>query len=59
MAIRDQRHDNKRKQTMSLAGIDVDPPIGVVSRSRDLMFFIGKSRTSRKILSYRAIAIKM
>ena len=42
MAIRDQRHDNKCKQTTSFAGFDVAPLIGVVSRSRDLVFFIGK-----------------
>ena len=29
MAIRDQRHDNKSKQTTSLAGYDATPPIGV------------------------------
>ena len=38
MAIRDQRHDNKSKQTTSLAGFDVAPPIGVASRSRDSVF---------------------
>ena len=41
-AIRDRRHNNKSKQTKSLAGFDVAPPIGVASRSCDLMFFIGK-----------------
>ena len=42
MTIHDRRHANKSKQTKSLAGFDVAPPIGVASRSRDLMFFIGK-----------------
>ena len=42
MAICDQRHANKSKQTTSLAGFDVAPTIGVASRPRDLMFFIGK-----------------
>ena len=42
MTIRDRCHTNKSKQTMSLAGLDVVPPIGVASRSRDLIFFIGK-----------------
>ena len=41
MAIRDRRHVNKSKQTTSLSGFDVAPPIGEASRSRDLMFFIG------------------
>ena len=35
MAIRDRRHANKSKQTMSLVGFDVDPPIGVASRPLD------------------------
>ena len=38
MTIRDRRHADKRKQTMSLAGFVVAPPIGVASRSGDLMF---------------------
>ena len=42
MAIRELRDDNMSKQTTSLAGFDVALPIGVASRSRDLMFFIGK-----------------
>ena len=54
MAIRDRRHANQSKQT-SLDGFNVAPPIGVASRPRDLMFFIGKSR---KILSSRAIVIE-
>ena len=37
MAIRDQRHVNKSKQTTSLVGFDVAPPIDVASRSRDLL----------------------
>ena len=42
MAIRDRCHANKSKQTTSLAGFDVAPPIGVASRSHDVTFFIGK-----------------
>ena len=43
MAIRDQRHDNKSKtKQRHWMGFDVTPPIDVASRSRDLMFFIGK-----------------
>ena len=42
MAILDQHHYNKSKQTTSLAGFDVALLIGVASRSRDFMFFIGK-----------------
>ena len=42
MAIRDRRHTNKSKQITSLAGFDVALPIGVASRSRDFMLFIGK-----------------
>ena len=57
MAIHDQGHANKSKQTTSLVGFDVAPPIGAASRSRDLMFIIGKWRTPRKILSFRAIAL--
>ena len=34
MAIRDQRHDKKSKQTTPQACFDVAPPIGVGSRSR-------------------------
>ena len=41
MAIRVRRHTNKSKQTTSLDGFDVAPPIGVASRSRDLMFELG------------------
>ena len=54
MTICDQHHANKSKQTMSLACYDVAPPIAVASRSCDLMVFIWKRRTSRKILSSRA-----
>ena len=42
MAIRDRRDANKSKQSTSLDGFDVAPNMGVASRSRDLMFFMGK-----------------
>ena len=47
MAIRDQRHDNKSKQT-SQADTDVAQPIGVASWSRDLMFFHCEMKNIKK-----------
>ena len=41
MAIRDRSHAKKSKQTTSLVGFDVASPVGVASRSRDLMFSLG------------------
>ena len=38
----EHRYLCKNKQSTSLVGFDVAPRIGVASRSRDLMFFIGK-----------------
>ena len=41
MMICDRRHANKSKQTTSLAAFDIAPPIGVASRSCDLIFLLG------------------
>ena len=38
MAIRDQRHANKSKQTTSMVGFDVAPPMCVASISCDNVF---------------------
>ena len=52
MTIRDRRHANKSKQTMSVAGFDVGPPIGVVSRSRDLMFSLGNEEHQERYFEF-------